>query len=167
MTKPGYTEEYFGTWTPAESFTLEVLTDVAQSLRYGQIVHVALLEDVFGEKYSLRLYELQLPGRAARSWAWTLLKDGVLVGAGSLERPYYREQTQPVEEVLAALSPEARHRSLYAKILRVLRSELGPLLSDWTLSASAVAAWRKAGGTVERVGDYPRMRLNPRKRSRT
>lgn len=167
MTKPEYTEEYFGTWTAKEHFVHEVIADVRESLGYGEPILTSPLVDSQGNVYKFQLFRLSLPGRKQRNWAWVLYdldSDGYVrdwVGAGTLTQT---QEDRPVEEELAAILPLAQHLGLYRRILRLLRANLGPLLSDWTLSASALAAWRGAGGVVVRSGEYPRMSLNPRSR---
>lgn len=140
----------------AKPFSWEPRDDrEAQRIEYAEHERVVptSISDSAGSTYALRVF-VDYDGAE-----WVLrASSGEIVGYGTLE-----EQGDVHAVNYARIKDAYQRRGLYPEVIRVLRGVLGPIQSDWSLTAGAEQAWKKLGAeyvpaTIEKRAHY---RFNP------
>ena len=109
--------------------------------------------DKHGKRYRMKL----LMSQGDTVIAWVLLDGSDIVGFGTLTPP------EPAKISMSRIRPDRQRLGLYLSVLKSLRKMVGPLRSDRTMTAGAVATWERAGGKYVRrvLGGEDFYTLNP------
>ncbi len=146
---------------------LEQAATWCQNPRYARVA-TRKVTDTCGRPFVLQLYRFVGTAEHVATYSWRLRPPGseVVVGAGRIVTPDVR--TIVPHTWAAVVAPEFAGCGIYAAVLKVLRRTLKtPIESDLTLSAGAIASWRKAGAVLAERDGVEVFRLNPAPAPRT